>query len=390
MNDVRIIRQGGGLNRQPASQDGTSGLVSSGVAVPGGVQLETVYRIASPDDYRSLGITEEYDTDNGLLLHHHLSEAFRLNPGLDLRLMVVEQAVGYDEIFDQGNGYAKNLLREADGDISQLAVAYQPATPVADFSETLAAISNAQVLATKETQRHRPVQILLEGKGFGLAPAADLRALNAPNVSVMVGQSASVGAANPTYAAIGTLLGAVSRAAVNECVAWVGQFNLLGGGLIAPYISGTPLSAISDGDLDGWNDQGYIFFRTHAGRAGVYLNDSHTCTAVTDDYAYIENNRTVNKAARGIRQELLPRLNSPITIDIETGEIAPQTIKSLELDAKRALERMQSAGEISGFSVEIDPGQDVLSTSELEIYFEVVPTGTARNITGYVRQAVAV
>ena len=42
--------------------------------------------------------------------------------------------------------------------------------------------------------------------------------------------------------------------------------------------------------------------------------------------------------------------------------------------------QMQSANEISGFNVNINPNQNVLSTGILNVTVELVPVGVARNI----------
>ena len=48
--------------------------------------------------------------------------------------------------------------------------------------------------------------------------------------------------------------------------------------------------------------------------------------------------------------------------------------------ANKPLEDMQKAGELSGMLVEIDPDQDVLSTSELEFVIKQVGVGVLRRI----------
>ena len=49
-------------------------------------------------------------------------------------------------------------------------------------------------------------------------------------------------------------------------------------------------------------------------------------------------------------------------------------------EAEAFLLQMESDGELSGFSVTIDPNQDVLSSSEIKISIKIVPKGIARNI----------
>lgn len=382
MNDVVIEKTNGGLGRSNPSGDMICGLLANGVAVVGGVQLNTVYRLKSVTDALTLLINEAYDSDNSVFLYEHINEFFRINPNGDLYLLVLDQATTYASMLDKAEaGNAKKLLVEAEGQIKHLGVAYNPAAAVEDFTATVAAIAKAQELATEEYTLHRPVDIILEGKGYTIAEDHDFRGENAANVAVMVGQSATHMATDVTYAAVGTALGAISKAAVNENIAWVEKFNLYGGDLTAPAVGGSLLTAVSDGDQESLNDNGAIFFRTHTGRAGIYFNDSHTCTALTDDYAYIENNRTIHKAVRLIRSALLPKLNSPILVDSDSGQLPPAVVKSFEVSGRSALEQMLNADEVSSIDVYVDPAQNILATSQLDVKFTIVPTGTARKIS---------
>ncbi|NSW46202.1 MAG: DUF2586 domain-containing protein [Bacteroidales bacterium] len=384
LNDINITKLSGGLGRREPNNDMVSALVANGVAVSGGVQLNTVYRLNSLNDAIALKIDASYDSTNNILLYEHIKEYFRINPSGELWLLVPAQSVSYADMVDKTNvNGAKKVLNEAEGKIRLLAVAYNPSIPVSDFSDTQAAITKAQELAVDEYNNHRPIEVLLEGKGFSLTNQTNLRNLNAPNVAVMVGQNLAIANAHTnfnSYAAIGTLLGAVSKASVNECVAWVEKFNVLGDNLTVPAIAKTKFSDIAAGVVNTTNDNGYIFFRTHTGKAGIYFNDSFTCTSLTDDYAYIENNRTVHKAVRNIRTVLLPRLAMPVNINPNDGTISPEIIKQFENDGKRALEQMISDGEISSMDILIDPFQNILATSELKVQFSIVPTGTARKI----------
>jgi hypothetical protein len=381
LNDVIITKTTGGLGRRNPSGDMISGLLANGVSVTGGVQLGTVYRLKSIQDALALLIDAAYDTANGVLVFEHIKEFFRVNPNGDLYIMLVAKTVSYADMVDKAiAANAKKLLIEAEGQIRQLAVAYNPAVAVTDFTATNAAITKAQELAAEEYVLHRPVDIVLEGKGFNPASPENFRVKNAENVAVMVGQAMSVASGNATYAAVGTLLGSVSKAKVNECVAWVEKFNVLGGSLEAPGIGGSPVTSFTQGQLTTLNDNGSIYFRTHTGKAGIYFNDSHTATSLTSDYAYIENNRTIHKAVRLVREILLPRLASPVLIDQETGQLSPEVVKSFEGDGRRALEAMLKNEEVSAIDVFVDPEQNILATSELQISFSIVPTGTARKI----------
>lgn len=197
----------------------------------------------------------------------------------------------------------------------------------------------------------------------------------------MVGQALSVANTHPTYAAVGTLLGSYSKNPVNQSGAWVSKNNIYGGALTIAAINGENIDTYSDGVLATLDENGAIFITSIVGIEGFYYNDSHTCTSITDDFAYIESNRTINKAIRLIRTALLPSLNAPIKVDPENGQLPPEVIKADESIARRALESMQNNDEVSGIEVFMDPFQDILATSSRVIKFSLIPTGTGRQIT---------
>jgi hypothetical protein len=180
------------------------------------------------------------------------------------------------------------------------------------------------------------------------------------------------------YGCIGNCLGALSKAAVHESIAWVQKFPL---GLSMPgFITGDLVKEVTTTEQNQLNDARFIFVRTHVGTSDCYYNDSHTLDLPTSDYAYIENTRTMDKATRGIRSNLLPYLNSPLYVDATSGKLRADTVASLETIAGKALDDMEKAGELSGYKVEINPDQNVLATSVLEVQIKNVPVGVMRTV----------
>jgi hypothetical protein len=394
MNDVIIIKGSGGLGRRTESQDAISALVCNGVAVVGGVQLETAYLLSGVDDAHTLKINAAYDVTNKILVYEHISEFFRMNPNGSLFLYVVAQSETFPELVSD---HAKELLRLAEGKIKRVGVAWNPVIdpevgapifePDPDTSAPSAqmqAIAAAQVLYASEFAAHRPTFFIIEGKNYTLgATPYNIRGMNAEGVMVVIGQSlatANLDATFSSYAAVGTALGARSVAAVNVKHSWVDRFNCYGGSLTAAGINGEKLEEIPEAWLDAADNAGAQFFRTHTGIPGYYFNHTATATATTSDYAFAENVETMNKASRLVRAALLPYLESPQKIDPKTGKLSPEVVKQFEMAGKRGLEEMLRNDEVSGIDVYVDPDQDLLSTSQLEVEFEIVPTGSASKI----------
>ncbi|GAA4349813.1 hypothetical protein GCM10023185_06850 [Hymenobacter saemangeumensis] len=387
--DVRIVRGRGGLGRQRPTEDGVSGFITQGVAVVGGLQLNTSYELRSLAQLEALLVDADYDTTNSADLYYQVSEFYRANPGAVLWLRVVARTVTLATIADKAENHAKRLLLDAGGKIKQLAMsldsanAYVPVAVDGLDGDVVAAITKAQALAVEEFEQHRPVVILLAGHSMSttLADVLDLRGEAADYVAVVVGTDHLT---RPAVPAIGCALGTLSRAGVHENIGWLDKFNLASDGrfLKAGLSNGKHLGELVAGDLEGLHAKGFIFALQHTGFDGFFWNDSHTACPLDSDYAYLENVRASNKAARIVRQTLLPNLKGPLPLNAD-GTLQTQTVGDFEAKSKTALEaNMTRNGEISACDVYVDPTQDVLATSRVDVKYTIVPVGTAREIVG--------
>jgi hypothetical protein len=384
LNDIIFQRQNGGMGRTAASEDPISGLIISldGKLSALPVELDTVgsLGIAKLLFYEQLeqtyGITRVAepvaDADYAAnVIDYHVQEFFRISPEGTLYLAVkLTGEVGGADVAALQN-YAIGKLRQA-----------------GILTQGLSKLTEYQTAAATLETEHKPLSVVITPNGDGQTLATytaqnEHIQVERYNVSQLIGCDL-----NPAllallgdfgyYGCIGTCLGAISKAAVNESIAWVQKFPL---GLLMPgLITGDLVKEVSTGNLNLINDNRYIFVRTHIGNADNYFNDSHTLDVATSDYAYIENVRTMDKAVRGIRQNLLPQLNAPLYVDAATGSLRANTVAFLENLANKALEDMERAGELSGYKVEIDPAQNVLATSHVEIQIKNVPVGVMRKV----------
>ena len=368
LNDVVITKLSGGLGRRTPEQDMVSGLLFDGV-ITSKLALDKVERLASLEDAEALRITAEYDI-NGQSAYYQIQEFFRMNPSGDLYIMATT-GTSYEDVA----GKAMDMQEKANGNIRQMAIIYSKA---ATFVATEAAVTKAQTQAALAYNDYMPFEVILEGKGFDANTASSLAGLNAENVSVVIAMDVEKAIKYPNTAAVGMALGAISRAKVSENIAWIEKFNLTGEGFAkAGFVGGAEIKTL--GTLSELNEKRYIFTKTHTGLPGVYFNDSHTCTTGTSDFAYVESNRTINKATRLLRAALLPKLASPVLVDID-GKLPQSVSKSFEGLCRAALEGMVANQEVSAFDVYVDPKQNILATSELKVKAEITPIGTARKI----------
>jgi hypothetical protein len=409
--DVKIVKGAGGLGRQVPTEDGISGLVIASAAIPG-IIYDTAYEIRSLRQLESMGLDAGYDTKYSSTLHYQVAEFFRMSPGGVLFLWLADGTQAGNSslggLLRPADGAAQRLLLAANGKIKQLAVSANPTTSNNGSTfkgDIITAVSAAGLLAQREFDAHRPVVILLAGhnapnSAAGLLDLPNLRAYSADAVAVVIGSDQTVVVnSDPTLntavvpgantltgtsgtPAIGTLLGTLSLAQVHENIGWVDKFNLSSGGafLKAGVANGQSGTTLLSTDYEALYEKGYIFAMQHTGYDGYFWNDSPTATAVTSDYAYLENSRTMNKAARVVRQALLPSLKGPLPLTAD-GKLQAQHIGELEAKSKMALTaNMGRAGEISDCDVYIDPAQDVLATSVLDVQFSLIPVGSARQI----------
>lgn len=394
---LNIIKTNGNLGRTASNTDMISALVMNGLATAD-VVLGTVYELRSTDEAEALGLDADYDDTNSVLVYHHIQRAFLRNPSIILHIMLVAQTVTLTEMVDKENEYLAKLLREKNGAIVQWAVARNPVvgytpTLVTGLDEDVVnAIPKAQALIEFEETKFRFSDGFIEGKSFnGTATAAlDVRSLASDGISVVIAADPSISAAKAIYngyAAVGDVLGVCSLVAVSQNIGELADdYNLTDADNLAFITAGLSSNKLmyeySDVAIETLHDKGYIFAESTPGKAGYWFNDSSNCTAITSDYAYKENTRTIKKAIKLTRVALLPRMKRRIPVDPTTGFIANTEAKDIETAIKTAIQVMQSDGDISGgIDAYVNPEQNVLSTSKFECEVTFVPVAIGRAIT---------
>ena len=402
MGQVNIQRKNGGLGRRNPSEDAISAMVFSVGSYDANIKNKVI-ELNSDTDAVTNGITSAKDVTYSTKVYSEIVEFYRIAKGVKLFVLIVDNQASLTQLTDKT--VTSNLVKilrsaEAKGRIRQVAVCSDDSLS-SSFGDVLTrtvtsgvvsfsgAVINAQALAIEEEQQKRPVHILVEGKKFSGSGsnAVDLRETNCNLVSVTIAKNN-----NPLdallRASVGTVLGMIAKRKVNECIGFVGEENSPVNGNIQddknytdPKLS-TNLSLASYTETD-WTQldlKGYIFPKIYIGRAGVFLNDSHTCAPLADDYCTIENVRTIQKAERIAYKALVPYINS--SIKINTDGTLPQPVCSHFQNVVNVAIRseMQSGDEISSADSYVNPQQNLLATSELAVELEIIPTGTARKI----------
>ena len=415
MNELKFLREDGNIPKSLLNEDHVSGLLVylkdapeyvaddavSGLKrpkyMPAKIEVEgesatykqTLFAVSSLETAALHGIEymkdEERDNENikkhklyTNLLYFHLSEIFRINPGINLYMGVNVNNDPTETSFKE----VSDLQNFSDGSIRQMAVY----APYVEYAE--GALVALQGAAEGLEDACAPLSILYApkvGKAESLKEATQVNQ-SSRNVSVVIAQDGAGMAdilqgklgTDASVTAIGTVLGLVSKAAVNESISWVAKFPA---GISLPAFSdGTLVRNMDRTTLDKVDGNGFIFARTYPGLGGSYMSDSCTMAKGTD-YQTIESMRTMDKAIRGIRSFLIPELGRPLYIESATGKLSVPTVEHLKTRANKALEDMEKAGELSGFTVDIDPNQNVLSNSTIEIIVKNVAVGVMRKVS---------
>jgi len=426
MNGITFQREQGGLGRRAEGEDHVSTLLFYGAEAAHLPKLLDIYSLEDAERSKvSMAKTP--------IVYYHIAEFFRVAAGSRLLVRAVA-----DEKYDGKFEEVKQMQQHAAGAIRQIGVwdGYRNTTHVGNLNkacEELAAMNMplSAVIAYRLTTE-------------ALKALLNLGANVHPRVSVCIAQDGGgLGAFlykngdvnKPAVTAIGACMGAIARAKVHESIAWVEKQNMVsttyGGKMtadllnelevnmaavdakmitksytksnkddeklpiqkkidelktlakeldVAAFVDGTLMTDLLLTDLDVMSSKRYLFLRKHVGQAGSYWNDSFTADKPESDYGYIENNRTIDKAVRGIYKALLPHLSGPIHVDANTGRVSVGTITFLETLAEDTLVRMERDGELSGFNVIIDPNQSILGTSKLAVVVKLIPVGVLREI----------
>ena len=321
-----------------------------------------------------VGVASWIDT-----LYYHISEYFRIQAKGELYVGL------YEEEASTYTFAALTLMQNyASGAIKQMAVFEKNVVFAAAQCAAL------QAIATANEAVYKPMQIMLNAEisaTGSVAALVDLSTQTAPNVSVCIAQDgANAGdyiykATGKSVGSIGAMLGAVSFAVVSESIAWVGKFNMALGAELdtIAFSNGQLYTALADSQFESLNNYSYTFLRKLTGIAGSYWSDSKTTVTPTSDYSTIENNRVYQKITRVVRANMLPALSSPLKVNAD-GTLTNATIGYFETLANNPLVQMEADNELSAHKIIINPAQDVLATSTLELTLQNVPLGVARII----------
>ena len=378
---LKILRENGNVPKSLPGEDHITGLVSYMAAtdIPDTFKTGRVQALSTIDAAESAGITADAESWAVRVLHYHLSEIYRLNPAVSLYVAIFEKPQGESQTFAE----LKTVQNFAAGRIRQIGVWCGDRALSGDDLTALQGVADA--LAGEEAE----LSVVYAPKvGTLNTMPVNLAGENKSRVSVVIGQAGSgkgaelyndkTNTGKASVSGLGVVMGLLSSAKVHQSIAWIKEFPT--GVSLPAFGDGTLLRDVDKALLETLDTARYLFFVTHTGQAGSYMNDSHTMDSAISDYAAIESVRTMDKAVRSIRTYVKPELGGNVYVDASTGQLASYTVAHLETVANQALEAMERAGELSGYKVEIDPAQDVAGSGTVEIVIKNVAVPVMRHV----------
>ena len=377
---IKIQFINGQLGTVGESPDGLFALVCGAAAVTKKLELGKAYTLHSFDELAALGVTAE----NNPRLYKHVQDFYtEAEEGTKLVIYPVDKAKTFAELCDKDTGVIKELIMAENGALRGIFVAGdgREATVTTNGldNDLFTALPKAQQLAEWATvSLYAPLFIILEGRGYKGGVVKDLHKETYNRVGVLIGDTvkASEGAA------VGLMAGRLATLPVQRNIARVKNGALKP---IAMFLGEKPVeenaSAVSD-----LYDAGYITPRKYVGKAGYFFTDDRLACEQTDDYAHITARRTIDKAYRIAYTALLDLMMDELAVN-DDGTLRHGIIMAWQQMMENAVNRaMTAAGELSadengaGCKAYIDPKQNVLSTSKIELVLKVRPFGYARYV----------
>ena len=377
---IKIQFLNGQLGTVGESPDGLFALVCGAAAVTKKLELGKAYTLHSFDELAALGVTAE----NNTRLYKHVQDFYtEAEEGTKLVIYPVDKAKTFTELCDKDTGVIKELIMAENGALRGIFLAGdgREATITTNGldNDLFTALPKAQQLAEWATvSLYAPLFIILEGRGYKGGVVKDLHKEAYNRVGVLIGDTvkASEGAA------VGLMAGRLATLPVQRNIARVKNGALKP---ITMFLGEKPVeenaSAVSD-----LYDAGYITPRKYVGKAGYFFTDDRLACEQTDDYAHITARRTIDKAYRIAYTALLELMMDELAVN-DDGTLRHGIIMAWQQMMENAVNRaMTAAGELSadengaGCKAYIDPKQNVLSTSKIELVLKVRPFGYARYV----------
>ncbi len=193
-----------------------------------------------------------------------------------------------------------------------------------------------------------------------------------------------------TISSLGAEIGCISESAISEDMGNpIDRFNCDDGAEFDTLMfgDGTMYNLVSRSLLNALNNNRYIYLSKVPYVSGSFYSDNGTAVAYTSDYAYINDNRIIDRVIKDSFAALAPILKSVLKLKTD-GTMTPQTIAFLVATEGDVIKPLIASGDLAGdpsnFNatdwVIINPLQKPNVASKLVIQVKLFENAIARSI----------
>lgn len=373
---VNITLGNGNLGQVSSSSDGIAGMILTGKAVAGKLELNKHYQLSSTRDLTTLGITA---ADNFLADKEVKAFYKQTGEGAELHLLVVTEATTLSAMCAAEASSPLSKLMDAAGDrirllgVNKIAPAeYEAQVTQGIDPDAITAAESAQQSLESYTGKICPARLFMPACGWdGTTENLFKPAEGSYNRVYVV--MASDDPANKT-ASIGQFLGRAASIEAHQSLGRVRSGAIATDGWLTNGKNYREPASLSD----TLHDAGYGIYVKYPTRNGCYISSDHMAAPDSDDYSKLYLGRVVDKAILIIYDTYLDEIKDNVEVD-DDGYL-PDGICASYVSAIEKAIGAQMGTQISGFGAEIDRQQNILSTGKIEIRGKITPQGVTDTI----------
>lgn len=165
-----------------------------------------------------------------------------------------------------------------------------------------------------------------------------------------------------TISSMGAAIGCISESAISEDIGNpIPRFNADDGVEFDKLMfgDGTMYNTVSKAQLDALNNNRYMFLSKVPYTSGSYYSDDHTAVALTSDFAYIHDNRIIDRVIKDSIPVLAPVLKAKGKLNTD-GTMTPQTIAHLVALEGGVIKPLIASEDLAGDATNFDATKWVL------------------------------
>ena len=392
--EIEIVN--GGLGRASLNTDNWGGLFVEQTALPSGWADNEVKKILKVEDVAEYGIVETATDQNLKLAYWHISEVFRVTKlrGVDATLFVQLSTTVSD--YDVINTAFKN----SDDRIRNLAYVFTTLTlsdsEVSDLHDSIEKLWSDYYMGARGIVSYK--------KDAGDA-IPDFSATDYNRVKVDISNDLTVGGIAKAIfdgtlgmcGGAGMMLGQRLGLSVHQKSSWrAKEINSEGRWATLGDINGDSVENKTEAEKTAYETLGVDLVLRQLKLVDAFIANDRVATAISDDYAFMNNANVIDKAAYLAYMGLVRSLDRPIYVDPATGYLDPESISVLQSAAYNSINTNmvigrtgddvevsidRATGSLPRRAIYIDPKQNLIGSDKIFVEIRIVPVKSAEEIS---------